>query len=165
MLDVTLAAADRAAWLAALAALDPPPRDVFAEIGYTPTEKQRLFHDATEDVVLFGGSLGGGKSISAMAEAIRACVLYPGIRVGVFRRTYGELRDALLPPLMKLGFGSAVGGHWNGTDFELRFANGSLIGLRYVENLVDATRRQGAEYQLLVFDELNLLPAGRSRVP
>lgn len=148
---------DLIAWTAALDALDPPPRDVFGELGYTPTAKQRQFHDATEDVILFGGSLGGGKSIAAMAEAIRACVLHPGIRVGVFRRTYGELRDALLPPLAKLGFGRTVGGTWNGSEFELRFANGSMAGLRYCENLADATRRQGAEYQLIVFDELNLL--------
>jgi hypothetical protein len=36
--------------------------DVFSLIGYKPHEKQREFHDATEDDVLYGGSAGGGKA-------------------------------------------------------------------------------------------------------
>lgn len=148
---------ERVSWLAALAELDPPPRDVFAEIGYVPTDKQRVFHDATEYDVLFGGSLGGGKSRSLMAEAIRACALHPGIRVGAFRRTYGELKESLVPELAAMGFGSAVGGRWNGTEYELRFTNGSLLMLRYAENLADASRRQGGQYQLLLFDERTLV--------
>lgn len=150
--------ADHIAWAAALAALDPPPRDVFAEIGYTPTVKQSLFHAAKEFDVLFGGSLGGGKSRAIMAEAIRDCALHPGIRIGAFRRSYGELKESLVPELAAMDFGAAVGGHWNGTEFELRFRNGSLLMLRYAENIVDATRRQGGQYQKLLFDERTLTP-------
>lgn len=155
---MSLSAVDLAAWDAALAALDPPPRDVFAEIGYVPTEKQAVFHSATEHDLLFGGSLGGGKSRAIMAEAIRAAVLHPGIRIGAFRRTYGELKESLVPELAAMEFGAAVGGKWNGTEYELRFANGSTIFLRYAETVVDATRRQGGQYQLLLFDERTLTP-------
>lgn len=153
-----LSVADLAAWEAALDVIDPPARDVFAEIGYTPTAKQAEFHAATEFDVLFGGSLGGGKSRALMAEAIRDCALYPGIRIGAFRRSYGELKESLVPELAAMDFGSAVGGHWNGTEFELRFRNGSLLMLRYAENIVDATRRQGGQYQKLLFDERTLTP-------
>lgn len=132
--------------------------DVFAALGYVPTEKQQLFHDATENEVLYGGSLGGGKSIALVAEAIRAAVQNPGIRVGVFRRSYPELEESVLAELStKLGYGQAVGAVWNGTSRELKFPNGSLIMFRYAESMKDATRRQGGQYQLIIIDELTLM--------
>jgi hypothetical protein len=136
--------------------LDPPDPQVFQKLGYVPTPRQAEFHAATEHSVLFGGSTGGGKSRALAAEAIRACVMHPGLRVGAFRRSYPELRESLLAELAKLEFGIPVGGRWNGTEHELRFSNGSLIMFRYAETLADATRRQGGEYQLLLLDELTL---------
>ncbi|MGW1071569.1 terminase large subunit domain-containing protein [Streptomyces sp. NPDC002537] len=132
--------------------------DVFALLGYEPTARQHDFHNADEFAVLYGGAMGGGKSRALTAEAIRACIRYPGLRVGAFRRTYGELKESLLAELAQLGYASAVGGRWNGGEYELRFSNGSLIMFRYAENLQDATRRQGGQYQLLIFDELTLTP-------
>jgi Terminase large subunit, T4likevirus-type, N-terminal len=133
--------------------------DVFGLLGYVPTPKQAEFHAATEFSVLFGGSAGGGKSRALTAEAVRACVRYPGIRVGAFRRTYPELKESLIAELAQMGYASALGAVWNGSDFELRFTNGSLLMFRYAETLTDATRRQGGQYQLLVFDERTLTPA------
>ena len=67
--------------------------DAFAALGYEPTcmprhrarERgdlvipepcgmcpQELFHAATEDSVLYGGSAGGGKTLSLIMEGIRA---------------------------------------------------------------------------------------------
>ena len=56
-------------------------------------------------------------------------------------------------------FASALGASWNSSAFELRFPNGSLLMFRYAETVTDATRRQGGQYQLLVFDERTLTPA------
>lgn len=139
--------------------LDPPDPDVFGKLGYVPTPKQAEFHAATEHSVLFGGSSGGGKSRALTAEAIRACIRYPGLRVGAFRRSYPELRESLLAELAKLEYAAPLGARWNGTEHELRFPGGSLIMFRYAETLADATRRQGGEYQLLVLDELTLFGA------
>ncbi|MGK5728933.1 hypothetical protein [Streptomyces sp. URMC 124] len=138
--------------------LEAPPPDVFAELGYVPTPKQREFHDATEFDVLYGGAAGGGKTKSLLLEAILQCVRYPGLRVGAFRRTYGELKESLIAELAQVDFARPVGARWNGTDFELRFTNGSLIMFRYAESIQDATRRQGGQYQMLVFDERTLTP-------
>src|SRR5690349_16188463 len=91
-------------------------------------------------------------------EGIRQCVRHPGLRVGAFRRTYGELKESLLAELAQVGYAAAVGASWNGTEYELRFANGSLLMFRYAESVKDATRRQGGQYQLLLFDERNLTP-------
>ncbi len=131
---------------------------MFAALEYTPTPKQAIFHEATEFDILFGGSLGGGKSRALTAHAIRECVRYPGLRVGAFRRSYPELKESLITELAAMGFAQAVGARWNGTEYELRFPNGSLIMFRYAENLQDATRRQGGQYQLLIFDERTLTP-------
>ena len=133
--------------------------DVFGLLGYEPTPKQQEFHDATEFDILFGGSSGGGKSVALVGHAIRECVRHPGIRVGAFRRTYPELKESLLTELATtFGYAQALGAAWNGNDYELRFPNGSLIMFRYAETLKDATRRQGGQFQLLLFDERTLTP-------
>lgn len=132
--------------------------DVFGILEYTPTPKQQEFHDATEFDLLFGGAAGGGKSKAVTLHAIRECIRHPGIRVGAFRRTYGELKESLLAELAQAEFAVNLGASWNGSDYELRFPNGSVIMYRYAETVKDATRRQGGQYQLLIFDERTLTP-------
>lgn len=177
MLDLGLSATELAAFTVAVNRIDPPKTDVFAALGYIPTPKQKLFHEATEFAVLFGGSLGGGKTKALTVDVIKACVRYPGLRVGAFRRTYGELKESLLAELAQLSFANALGARWIGNEYELRFPNGSVAMFRYAESLNDATRRQGGQYQLLAFDELTLtlpevvsflesrLRSGRADVP
>jgi hypothetical protein len=91
-------------------------------------------------------------------DDLRDCIRYPGIRIGAFRRTFGELKESLLAELAQAEFARALGARWNGTEYELRFANGSLIMYRYAESIQDATRRQGGQYQKLTFDERTLAP-------
>lgn len=155
---MALTSFDRQVFGKLLEQFQPQPEvDVFGKLEYEPTPKQAEFHAATEFSVLFGGSAGGGKSRAVTAHALRECVRYPGIRIGAFRRTYGELKESLLAELSQLGFGQTLGAKWNGTEYELRFPNGSLIMFRYAENMQDATRRQGGQYQLLIFDEVTLM--------
>jgi hypothetical protein len=131
--------------------------EVFAKLGYTPTPRQAELHAATEWDVLFGGAAGGGKTKSAVADDLKDAVRYPGIRIGAFRRTYGELEESLLAELAEFRFGAALGADWNGTRRELKFPNGSLIRYGYLESLKDATRRQGGQYQKVTFDERTLI--------
>ena len=134
------------------------PRDVFGELDYEPTPKQQIFHAAAEFDVLFGGSAGGGKTRALLMDDLRDCMLYPGLRIGAFRRTFGELKESLIAELAQAGFARKLGAKWNGTEYELRFPNGSLIMYRYAESVQDATRRQGGQYQKLTFDERTLTP-------
>lgn len=155
--------------------------DAFAELGYEPIClpreaarrngdplipepcgqcPQELFHTATEDDVLYGGAAGGGKTAAICAEALRACARYPGIRVLIIRRSYDELAESIYPEFQRFDWGAALGGHWNKTEKEISFPNRSLIRLRYMENLDDASRRQGGAYQLVFVDERTLLSPG-----
>lgn len=131
---------------------------MFSLLGYTPTERQREFHSATEFDVLYGGAAGGGKTRALLMEGIRACVRHPGLRVGAFRRSYPELKESLLAELAQAEYASAVGAVWNGTEYELKFPNRSVLMFRYAETIKDATRRQGGQYQLILFDERTLTP-------
>jgi Terminase large subunit, T4likevirus-type, N-terminal len=121
---------------------------------------QELFHAATEDDVLYGGAAGGGKTIGLVMEAVRAAVKYPSIRVVMLRRTYDELAESLYPEFQRIQWAAALGGRWNKTDKEIMFPHGSVIRLRYLESLDDASRRQGGAYQYLLVDERTLMPPG-----
>jgi Terminase large subunit, T4likevirus-type, N-terminal len=121
---------------------------------------QELFHSATEDDVLYGGAAGGGKTAAICAEALRACVRHPGIRVLIVRRSYDELAESIYPEFQRFDWGAVLGGRWNKTEKEITFPNSSVIRMRYMENLDDASRRQGGAYQLIFVDERTLLAPG-----
>ncbi len=136
---------------------------VFAQLGYAPEPKQWEFHRATEYDILYGGAAGGGKTKAMVMHALWAAVAYPGITIGVFRRTFPELAESVIPELARVGFGAELGFTWNGTTRELR-RNGSVIRLAYLENIVDASRKQGGEYQLLLFEERTLMAPGIAEI-
>lgn len=151
--------------LALADALDPPQRDVFAALGYVPTQRQGEFHAAGEFDVFYGGAAGGGKTKALLMEGIRHADRHAGLRVGAFRRTYDELAESFFKELILIDYASELGCTWNGTERELRFRNGSVIRFRYLESIQDATRRQGGEYQLVLIDERTMiLPAAVSIV-
>jgi hypothetical protein len=126
--------------------------EIFLTLPYRPTEKQALFHGAAADEVLFGGAAGGGKSVAIVMEALLRCLKYAGARAYIFRRTYRELDDVLLPILREQTPREL--GRYDGGSRTMRLVNGSEIRLRHCFCEQDRFRYQGAEIHFLFIDEL-----------
>lgn len=123
------------------------------ELAYSPTPKQRLFHESTADEVLYGGAAGGGKSYAICWDAFLRCLRYPGTHAYLFRRTYPELEMTLVRTMLSIVPG--VLGKYVGSVHEMRFSNGSVAHFCHLSNEGDGLLKyQGAEIHWLYFDEL-----------
>lgn len=119
---------------------------------YEPTDRQTHAHQLVADEMLFGGSAGGGKSDMLLASAVTMALTVPGSVSVVFRRTFPDLNRSLIPRLLdRLPRGVA---RWHATEKVWKFRNGSRIELAQLELQNDVLKYQGAEYQLVCFDEL-----------
>lgn len=104
------------------------------------------------DELFYGGAAGGGKSRMARAAAVVFAASVPGARVAIFRRTFPDLRRAVEGPMLaEVPRELAT---YNASTHEFRFVNGSVIELAYMNRATDVEKYQGAEYQLVVFEEL-----------
>lgn len=127
-------------------------------------DKQQLALERTKvfDYLLYGGTLGGGKS-----RWIRWTALYwllkwfneygiRGIRVGVFCEDYGSLNDRQLT-YIKTEFPSWLG-RYNEQRHEFKLEpeyGGGVIAFR---NLDDADKYLSVEFALIAIDEINRNP-------
>ena len=123
-----------------------------------PSEKQQLFLKADKKYIAFGGSRGGGKSFAVRMKAILLCLNYKGIKVMIVRKTYPELTENHIKPLVetlrcyhpdkeqKLAA-------YNDSKKEITFPNGSTILFRYCDTDKDGNRFQGTEVDILFIDE------------
>lgn len=73
-----------------------------------PNEKQMEFFRARTRFVAYGGARGGGKSWAVRKKAVLMALRYPGIRLLLLRRTYPELRENHILPLLAELQGAAV---------------------------------------------------------
>jgi len=138
----------------------PPQVDVFKLLNYEPHDRQKVFHAASAeriDAILYGGAAGGGKTAAFLMDALYNAANYPGMRIGCFRRSYPELEESFLSQLAKWNYARDLGAKWNNTNKMLKFPNGSIINFTYAENLVDASRILGGEYQAFYIDEASLM--------
>lgn len=96
------------------------------DLPYMPTARQGKAHQATETNILYGGAVGGGKSVWLCNEAIQLCLDYPG-NVGYlarhelasFKRTTLLTLEEFLP--------SSIVRSFNKSDQEITLVNGSRI--------------------------------------
>lgn len=136
---------------------------------YSPSERQRKFHESTAFETFFGGAAGPGKSTALCADAINMCLRYPGHRCFFFRKTLKTLMQGTLPVFMQqlaqynnlpdtakatLPDGKPLTIKYNGQWSIWRFSNGSFVQFAYLNTLADIYNYSSIEMHWLGFDEL-----------
>ena len=116
------------------------------------SKKQQRFINATATEVLFGGAAGGGKSYGQTVDALLYALKYPGSRQLLLRRTYRDLDKSIVRTV--LGWYPRGIFTYNSSSHVGRFVNGSCIDFGYCANENDVYQYQGAEYDVIRFDEL-----------
>lgn len=120
-----------------------------------PNPKQAIALRANTRYVAFGGARGGGKSHFVRDKADRLCWAFPGIKVLVLRRTMSELRNNHILPLQAM-LGATV--KYNQQQKAFLYPNGSRLEMGYCNNDGHVSHYQGAEYDVIFFDEAGLFP-------
>ncbi len=115
-----------------------------------PNPKQKQAFEDRHRHIGYGGSRGGGKSWFVRWKAILLCLLFAGIKVLITRRTYKELLNNHINPLLELLKGIAK---YNRSDKVFTFPNGSTISFGYCACESDLGQYQGAEYDVWFCDE------------
>lgn len=115
-----------------------------------PNEKQMEFFRARTRFVAYGGARGGGKSWAVRKKAVLMALRYPGIRLLLLRRTYPELRENHILPLLAELQGVAV---YKETEKAFLFSGGSRLRFGYCDGERDVLQYQGTEYDVIFLDE------------
>lgn len=115
-----------------------------------PSEKQKEFLRAKTRFIAYGGARGGGKSWAVRKKAVLLAIRYPGIKILLLRRTFPELRENHILPLMADLMGIAI---YKELDKAFTFPNGSRIKFGYCAAESDVLQYQGQEYDIIFLDE------------
>jgi len=120
------------------------------EVTLSPNPKQALFFRANTRFVAYGGARGGGKSWAVRQKAMLMALRYPGIRILLLRRSFPELRENHILPLLAQLQGIA---QYKETDKAFLFPGGSRIRFGYCDREADVLQYQGQEYDVIFLDE------------
>lgn len=119
---------------------------------YSPTERQKQAHDNPSRYKLYGGALGGGKTIWLSAEAIRLSLSYPGNR-GYFCRQYvTDFKRSTLVTFSRLCPAPFIRKHYR-DDRIIEFFNGSEILYGGLGSEEDLERIKSTEFGWFGIDE------------
>ena len=120
-----------------------------------PNAKQKIFLADQHRHVAYGGARGGGKSWAVRVKATLLCMRWAGIKILIVRKTYKELTNNHIVHLQQM-LPTEVA-RYNKTEKVFTFCNGSTIWFGYCNNDADLDQYQGAEYDVIFFDEATQL--------
>lgn len=123
------------------------------DLGRPNSEPQRKFFASHKLYTCFGGARGGGKSWAVRTKAVGGALRYPGIKILIIRRTYRDMENSLITPLVKL-IPQEIG-WYNSTMNMVFFSNGSTIKFGHLPNYGATVEGeyQGQEYDWIFMDE------------
>jgi hypothetical protein len=119
-------------------------------VNQRPNSRQEEFFRSTVMHTAYGGARGGGKSWAMRRKFILLALRYKGLRLLLLRRTMTELRKNHILPLMVELNGYAS---YKTSEKAFVFPNGSRLELGYCDNDGDQLQYQGAEYDVIGFEE------------
>ena len=122
---------------------------------WTPTPKQSEFLSAPQREVLFGGSLGAGKS-DCLLMAACSQTGNKAHRAIIFRRSFPQARD-LIARSHELFV--PLGAVYNEQKSTLTFPSGAKIEFGFLDSHEDRLRYLGRQFSFIGFDELTTWPA------
>lgn len=114
---------------------------------------QEKFLGTEADICLYGGQAGGGKTFAVVLEGSRH-VANPGFRAIFFRKTRPQIRalGGLWDTSTRIF--PSCGGSPRENTLEWRFPSGAIIKFDFLNQEEDKYRHDGAQYALVVFDEV-----------
>ena len=119
-------------------------------IAIDPNPKQLEFFRARERFVAYGGARGGGKSWAIRQKARLLALRWPGIRILILRRSFPELQENHILPLLSDLRGLA---QYRASEKAFLFPGGSRIKFGYCDRERDVDQYQGQEYDVIFLDE------------
>ena len=123
-------------------------------LGGVPNEKQKEFFASTCRYTAYGGARGGGKSWALRRKLVLMALKYRGIRILLVRRSFPEIKENHLFPLLSELRGIA---EYKESSKTFIFPTGSVIILGYCDAERDVLRYQGQEYDIIALDEATQL--------
>ncbi len=123
------------------------------DLGRPNSEPQRKFFESRKLYTCYGGARGGGKSWAVRTKAVGGALRWPGIRILIIRRTYRDMENSLITPLVKLVPPEV--GRYNATMNMVFFVNGSTIKFGHLPSCGAAVEGeyQGQEFDWIFIDE------------
>lgn len=116
---------------------------------------QEQFLSSSADLVIYGGSAGGGKSWGLLLEPLRHVTTNPEFYATIFRRNTTQIRSqgGLWDESLKL-YSMVDTAEPVETNLKWKFHGGGRVNFSHLEHEKTVYNYQGAQIPLIMFDEL-----------
>lgn len=115
------------------------------------SEKQKRFFMARAPFIAYGGAKGGGKTWAVRVKAVGGAIMNPGLRVLIMRRTYPELEENHIGPILRMVPPEL--GSYQAATRRMTFFNGSTVKFGHWQGELSELEYQGQEFDWIFIDE------------